>query len=142
MLDHGADHRHKTLTGVTILHLAGTFADLETVQILRDAHLSDIDIQAKDDVTGLTAMDELLDPQRKFPASEELIESFKLLLAEIEARTKGQVPPADVVVEEDEGTLLAYISSSIPEGSIPLTEDSEEDLVFQDSVEFQIPTKV
>lgn len=152
LLDHGADHRLKTGSGRTILHQAGDDGNLESIRILRNAHLSDIDIHAKLYDTGATAMDLVLSPYREFPASEELIESFKVLLAEIEARTNGQTPygdragdHVDEVVDEDvevENRELPNSSLSTPKVSITPSEDSENELEFHESFEFQTPGSI
>lgn len=146
LLDHGADHRIKTFSGRTILHAAGEFGNVESLQILRDAHLSDIDIHARMDDSGETAMDMMLYPYREFPASEELIESFKLLLAEIEARTSGRTSPRGSVNEKLEDPVLPNPSSApeVPSVSTTPTEfvaeesDSEDEVIFKDSVEYQV----
>ena len=74
-------------------------------------HLSDTDDHARFYDTGATAMDELLSPNRRVPASEELIESFKLLLAEIEARTNS-------AHQNEDDTALPNIPPSMP-GEFP-----------------------
>lgn len=149
LLDHGADYRIKSLTGATILHVAGESGNLETIQILREANISGIDIYAKYYDTGLTAMDEMLDPDRYPPTSPEVIESFKLLLTEIEARTNGQAPPAETIVVDENYTVLSNSPTSMANkpsialGSVEPSvqdSDSEDDLVFQDSVEYHVST--
>lgn len=127
LLDNGANPRLKTLIGSTILHQAGETEDLQTIEILRDAHLDKIDVYAKLNDSGETAMDKILNQYREYAASTKLIESFRLLLDEIEARTNGKPLVATSGVYMGKGSLGSddtegYNSHTMP-GGFPLTSD-------------------
>lgn len=144
LLNHGADYRIIANSG-TVLHYAGFYGDLQTIQILRAARLSGIDVGKKDDsAEGITAMDEMLSKSRVPLASDELVASFARLISEVKARTNGQPDPysndttpepetqpsvSDAMADSSQTT--EYISDSSEEHS------GDEEQVFVDSVEVQ-----
>lgn len=143
LLDHNADYKAKTPGGRSILHLTGDMGTLETVQVLRQARLSQIDVHAVcyESDAATTAMDLMISSSREVRASHELIESFQQLLDEIEARTNGQpILTAPVREGEKEG---AASSDTVypPKSSEPFDQDAdlEDEPVFHDSVEYHFP---
>lgn len=145
LLDHDVDYKINVSEGRTVLHQAGMDADLETLKLLREAILSGIDVHARLHDTGLTAMDCMRDSDRFIPASEELMKSFQQLLDEIEYRTNGQIRSRP---ENSENTILSKNHLPIFEEPLVSSEtldncdqdsDSEDDVIFQDSVEYHVP---
>lgn len=85
LLAHGVNYR--IYYHVTFLHYSAWAVDLEAVEIVRSAGLMGIDIHDIEPDESKTALGYLTYPARKTTASQELVESFMLLLTEIEERT-------------------------------------------------------
>lgn len=150
LLRHGADYRHY-IHGNTILHFLAWFGDFESVEIMRNACLSNIDIRAKCHY-GATAMEVLLGVYETRPVtpSPEVIECFTQLLIEIEERTQGiqrnrviedMLPSSETtgLFSNNETHLSSEETSKVRAGyTVHLDDtDEEKDCDFYDAVESQ-----
>lgn len=142
VLDHGGNYR-MPIGNATILHYVGFFGNINTVEILRKAHWSGIDIHAKREGDGCTAMEELFSEDRVPAASNQLVASFTRLLSEIEARSKktvddeigDEMAAKQVFVSPDSDDKV--ISAEKPNFDHLATDSDREDHIFWDTIESQ-----
>lgn len=126
LLEHGADCRHSD--NFELLSGVAWFGTLETVEVIRKARWSGIDIYATENGERKSPMEYLLHPERPKKASPQFVESFTQLLAEIEARKDDPTLEENKAEDKDE----IFAGSIVLDGD---TESEEESETFRDSVE-------
>jgi len=147
LLSHGADYTASATNGTTILHILGYSADLETIEILRQARLRGIDVNAGMHDDDGKAIDEL---SGRVPApSDKLVANFVRLLSEIKGRTKGEIPDYDRIGNDipsnpetmpSDSDIVVGSNQTTEETLNPSAEDSvgeEQAFVSVDSLEDQ-----
>ena len=132
---------HKMSNGRSLLHVTAYYGDFETVEILQNAGIVRLDIDAQDDV-GLTAREIMQWRVKRGEASAEEGDNFDALLDSVEKRFEelGEdqmlSDDDDVLSEDDDGEETDNMLSDEDEENdqmrddIPSDEDNDEDAYF------------